>query len=342
MTDSTHNSPGELDSLEQQMAPDIRRLRVGDHPTAADRVWRTIEARVDVATPILRSSRRSSRRWLVGAGLTVATLIIGIIATQFTTTRSPSAVATTAYVTGGDTVATFRLPDGSRVTLAPRSKLTMTYGVKQPRVVVLDGEAYFDVIEASVSPFVVRTGAVATRVVGTAFDVRSYPERHRRARVSVATGKVTMARMDSTGHARPIATLGAGMSGTVGDSGTTVVSSNDREPTIRWVEGAVVLHDAPLPEVLEMIGQWYGMALRTSDPVMSQWHVSGTFDVGNRAQTLSSLRQLLNVDMTFDDTSRQSSHMLRATLSRRARQHVPAPRIDDGRSPSGTPREVGR
>jgi ferric-dicitrate binding protein FerR (iron transport regulator) len=69
------------------------------------------------------------------------------------------------------------LPDGSQVWLNSDSKLS--YGARfndTIREVSLEGEAYFDVIKDKKRPFVVMTNALNIRVLGTAFNIKSYAQ----------------------------------------------------------------------------------------------------------------------------------------------------------------------
>ncbi len=68
------------------------------------------------------------------------------------------------------------LPDGTSVWLNSGSKLTYNNNFSGPlREVNLNGEAYFDVIKNVERPFIVHTGGVNIKVLGTAFNVKSYP-----------------------------------------------------------------------------------------------------------------------------------------------------------------------
>jgi ferric-dicitrate binding protein FerR (iron transport regulator) len=69
------------------------------------------------------------------------------------------------------------LPDGSQVWLNSDSKLS--YGARfndTIREVSLEGEAYFDVIKDKKRPFIVLTNALNIRVLGTAFNIKSYAQ----------------------------------------------------------------------------------------------------------------------------------------------------------------------
>ncbi|HEY4155290.1 MAG TPA: FecR family protein, partial [Puia sp.] len=68
------------------------------------------------------------------------------------------------------------LPDGTQVWLNSGSKLHYKNDFdKSIREVSLEGEAFFDVVKEVDHPFIVHTSAINVRVLGTAFNVKSYP-----------------------------------------------------------------------------------------------------------------------------------------------------------------------
>src|SRR5437588_18774 len=68
------------------------------------------------------------------------------------------------------------LPDGTRVWLNAGSRITYdkNYGITL-REVGLTGEAFFDVAHNSGKPFVIHTARIDIKVLGTRFNVKSYP-----------------------------------------------------------------------------------------------------------------------------------------------------------------------
>lgn len=91
------------------------------------------------------------------------------------------------------------LPDGSRVTLEPQAQLAVqkTYSHNpQSRDVRLLGEATFDVKRDPSRPFLVYSGDIVTKVLGTRFSVRATaPDKP--IEVVVQTGKVTVYRQNT-------------------------------------------------------------------------------------------------------------------------------------------------
>lgn len=69
------------------------------------------------------------------------------------------------------------LPDGTTVWLNAGSKLYYENDFTgTTREVRLDGEAFFDVVKQAERPFIVHTSGIDIKVLGTAFNVKSYPE----------------------------------------------------------------------------------------------------------------------------------------------------------------------
>lgn len=69
------------------------------------------------------------------------------------------------------------LPDGTTVWLNAGSKLYYENDFTgDTREVRLEGEAFFDVVKQPEHPFIVHTSGIDIKVLGTAFNVKSYPE----------------------------------------------------------------------------------------------------------------------------------------------------------------------
>lgn len=91
----------------------------------------------------------------------------------------------------------FELSDGSKITLEPKSELRYDsdFG-REKREVFLTGEAFFDVAKDMQKPFLIYTGKLVTKVVGTSFRIKAY-EKDKDISVSVRTGKVTVYKQNS-------------------------------------------------------------------------------------------------------------------------------------------------
>ncbi|MBL7756759.1 MAG: FecR domain-containing protein [Chitinophagaceae bacterium] len=83
-----------------------------------------------------------------------------------------------------------QLPDGTQVWLNADSRITYNENFQGSlREVQLSGEAYFDVVRDEERPFVIHTNVIDIKVLGTAFNVRSYAD-EKNTETSLVRGSV--------------------------------------------------------------------------------------------------------------------------------------------------------
>ncbi|GEO07339.1 anti-sigma factor [Adhaeribacter aerolatus] len=90
-----------------------------------------------------------------------------------------------------------RLPDGSQVALKKGSKLRYDFKNDNRREVFLVGEAFFAVTKNPNRPFVVHTGNILTKVLGTSFTVKYAGGENQEVEVQVKTGKVAVTQQNA-------------------------------------------------------------------------------------------------------------------------------------------------
>jgi transmembrane sensor len=223
------------------------------------------------------------------AGTAAAVAVLAVAAGVFRNTPSGTEHS---YTTRAREQSSITLPDGTRARLAPNTQLIVASGFgAQTRTVMLRGEAYFDVIPSTAATFIVETGNVTTRVLGTAFTVRHY-DTDASVRVAVLDGKVT------SGTRRASVTLAAGTVAQLTDSTATTVRDSDAGSATAWTKGRLEFDDEPVHTVLTTLGRWYGYTFRITDSSTAKQHVSATFRVAAPAEAISDLERMLGVTMT--------------------------------------------
>jgi len=88
------------------------------------------------------------------------------------------------------------LPDGSSVLLYPSSTLRYSGEFQTERNVKLEGKAFFEVARNEKKPFIVKSGQMLTRVLGTSFSIEAFEDSNRFL-VTVKTGKVFVTAVDA-------------------------------------------------------------------------------------------------------------------------------------------------
>lgn len=148
------------------------------------------------------------------------------------------------------------LDDGSVIQLAAGSRLSVPdgFGVEH-RAVILHGEAFFDVAKAS-APFTVRTSDSRTVVLGTAFNVRSWPgSLDTSTEVTVASGRVAVETAADQTIVEP------GQSVTVSDQ---VLAPQEVDPSTRlaWLDGGFSYENELIGTILDDVERRFDIRVK--------------------------------------------------------------------------------
>lgn len=203
------------------------------------------------------------------------------------------------------------LPDGSRVWLNGDSRIT--YGAsfgKNDRELTLIGEAYFDVAKDPGRPMIIKTATVTIKVLGTAFNVRAYPDEITTA-TTLVQGKVQVSVnhkkelsyllspdeklivKNDTGLPEEIKTIHA-EAGKLPEEITKIriVKTDSIPPEAQWTRNKLVFANQPLNEVADILSRWYGVnVVVQGDEDMKARQYTGIFE----NQSLQSVMESLQV-----------------------------------------------
>jgi ferric-dicitrate binding protein FerR (iron transport regulator) len=231
-----------------------------------ERVLAHVQA-TDTNTSIRHSlpvrSRSIGWRWLAAAAVTAITLGTALFL-YVRRPAEPPAIAQAAVqgqVYRGKQF--IHLPDGSTVILNADSELRYdsTFGLAT-RDVTLTGEAFFDIQHDDAKPFRVWSGAVYTYVLGTAFNVKAYPDQPEIV-VTVARGKVKVceARRD-LGIVMPQQQLAIHRA--------TLQAEPAAAPdakALAWKDDFLIFDNTTMADVADAIGKRFGVTIRVTDEI---------------------------------------------------------------------------
>jgi transmembrane sensor len=159
-----------------------------DQKTSVDTnaAWNKMKTRMNVNEPAAKRSRPVYFRIAAGVALFVLLGSVLYLATKQDKQPATKVLAWTPLQSSN----TATLPDGSMITINRNSQLTYPeFFNGATREVSLKGEMFFDISHDAAHPFIIHTGPLDVKVVGTSFNVNAYPESDS-IRVSVMTGKV--------------------------------------------------------------------------------------------------------------------------------------------------------
>lgn len=127
-----------------------------------------------------KKSRRTIYRVIGWVSVAAAACVLGWYAYCYFplfTGSANTALAQNTVSTKRGSKSKIQLPDGTQVWLNADSKITYNENFQDKlREVQLSGEAFFDVVHDKNRPFIIHTNVIDVKVLGTAFNVRSYAD----------------------------------------------------------------------------------------------------------------------------------------------------------------------
>jgi transmembrane sensor len=198
------------------------------------------------------------------------------------------------------------LPDGSQVTIGPRSKLAVQFRDNVRRVELIGGEAFFDVTHDAARPFFVAAGNSLIRVVGTKFDVNRSADT---VRVSVLEGVVRIVgpRGTDTKRAAPVVQLVAGQRTEMPTVISTVTQAHDIVQAVpmpvvekaaapgAWREGRLVYDDARLGDLIADMNRYYAPGIRVDGAGIANERVTAGFKASEIPSIMNGLSGVVPV-----------------------------------------------
>lgn len=226
----------------------------------------------------MRQLRERKKRKLVRYVLQYAAIGILLIASTFFFTKSfiendtRSNEVNTLYVPAGQR-AQLTLQDGTSVWLNAQSTLTYPahFSGKTRHVTVL-GEAYFDVAENRKKPFIVSTQHIEMKVLGTQFNVYSYPEAGY-IQTDLVEGSLKVYERQSE---KTAITLKPNEQVTI-KKGEMAISQIPNVDHFLWKNGVYTFDNERLLDIIEKLQLYYDVKIIVKDPEIFNVRYTGKF-----------------------------------------------------------------
>ncbi|SUJ21111.1 fec operon regulator FecR [Sphingobacterium spiritivorum] len=153
------------------------------------------------------------------------------------------------------------LPDKSKVWLNAASSLTYAADLldRGIRRVQLQGEAYFEISKDKQHPFVVSTANHDIEVLGTHFNVSSYPDESSTT-TTLLEGSVKTIKGELTRVLKP-------NQQSVFTQGNFSIKNVNAEDAIAWKDGTFLFEDETLQSIMRRISRWYNVEVEYADNV---------------------------------------------------------------------------
>lgn len=219
------------------------------------------------------------RRTVKAVGVAAAIAVGVFFGFRHYKTDTPIAVETLSAPAGLITESI--LSDGTKICLNAGSKLEIINYKKNERRVRLYGEAYFDVTRDEMRPFIVETGKIAVRVLGTEFNVNSKEDEQS---VVLVRGAV---QVDSQTDEETLSyrlVPGQRFSRNPSDGSGNIAQVTTEDYT-SWINGYLKFEKLPVGQVILKIQDYYGICIRHDGLPEDAYPITGKLDLRTRVDT---------------------------------------------------------
>ena len=199
----------------------------------------------------------------------------------------------------------YDLPDGSEVTLKPRSQLLYAdnFGKEGDRNLELKGEAFFDVQRNPEKPFVINVEGTEVKVLGTSFNVDPSDG----VEVKVATGKVKLS-APRQGVAKPESVvLEAGEAARYDEEKTEITDVRKiSENEFFWASRKLVYDLVPMRQVAKDLKKYYDVKLTFGNKILKDCKLKATFD----DDPIDSIMKVIEISLKITVTKDGNKYLL--------------------------------
>lgn len=162
------------------------------------------------------------------------------------------------------------LSDGTVVFLNAQTELRFpeSFASGQERIVYLSGEAYFTVARDTARPFVVISGDMNVRVLGTEFNISNYAD-DPVAHTTLTEGSVEVRIKDRVARLQP------GEQAVVKIGGVMEVAQVDTKIYTTWMQESFRFKNSNIEEIMRKLARWYVMDYTFEDEALKDYHFTG-------------------------------------------------------------------
>lgn len=219
---------------------------------------------------------------------------------------------------------TITLSDGTKVIMNADSRLTFPQKFSgNTREVSLAGEAFFDVTHKAKIPFIIHTDKISIKVLGTEFNVRSYPgdsttettlihgmievtlnDRPDDRIVLKPKEKLVVSNSSAEKSSSPVKTVPVTHAAELLISNLHYIPGSDSAAIeTSWVNNKLVFQDEAFGKLAEELGRKYDVSIEFKSEVIKNYRFTGIFENESITQALDALRLTEKFNYKMDGTT---------------------------------------
>ena len=263
-----------------------------------DQAWKNLRNRLKDDGLLSDPGDKPNRKIMLPPMMRVAAaviLLVGLAIISYLILTPDSGTVRLAASTTDNQQFGILLPDGSAVDLNAHSKFEYRLDKSGVRNVKLTGEAWFNVSNDPVHPFIVEAGRGVIKVTGTSFSVRTNQDKDR-LEVYVASGSV---QFHKSRQEDKVLSLEPGTLGVLEQNRLEEEKTIDMN-YLSWKTRKLAFRQTPLGEVAGVLNRTYGKDIRFDNERLEDCLFTGTFVQQPVDSVMKVIQMAFNLDMEQD------------------------------------------
>jgi transmembrane sensor len=217
----------------------------------------------------------------------------------------------------------------SKITLSDGTKVWLNSGstLKYPSVflankreIYLEGEAYFDVTHDKERPFIVNTSEIHIKVLGTKFNVKSYPDENL-IETTLVSGSIEIEAKQQGEKTKRLLRLEPNQKATFSRTTNNLLLTEITEPekieplpvgnihvarevnteiVTSWKDNKLVFNRERFENIATRLERWYDVHIIIEDSTLKEYRYTGTFEKETLEQALYALKLASPFEYTID------------------------------------------
>ncbi|WP_353718240.1 FecR domain-containing protein [Dyadobacter sp. 676] len=263
-----------------------------------------------------RPVRRLPWHWLAGIAASILVTLGIFLAGNLKTMRlpevtvkgqksdPPKALPVTTFENTGKQIVRHRLPDGSVVSMHPKSTIKYrTAFADNKRFVMFSGEGFFDVKKDKTRPFNIASGDMVIRVLGTSFNVKAI-ESQKKFQVDVVTGSVQVTAAGKAFDRQEVVLKPQQQALFELDSKKLTYKTLPPQTRKELYEPVtIVFEETPLSKVIEQLEKRFNVSIALTNPGLARCGLTANFESQAFPAILEILCTSLEVTYTISDNN---------------------------------------
>ncbi|MFC3560727.1 FecR family protein [Pedobacter jamesrossensis] len=251
--------------------------------------------------------------WLKIAAAILLVASIGFLYRNYSSRKEQAEIAVAhTFTTKSGERKKITLSDGSTVLLNAKSSISIGAAFNEStREVVLKGEAYFDVVHNKDKPFKVHTSEFDINVLGTAFNVKAYPDEIS-SEATLIRGLITMEAVNGNGGTitlKPSQKVTFYKNVVVKEKQKILKPAATRPEIIinhytlikdstivetAWTQNRIEIYDQDFDQIQSVLEKWFNVEIKFADPEIEKYRFTATFSHESIEQVMSALQKVEN------------------------------------------------